>query len=194
MAKQLKIFLATDYSESAVSAERYAVELAKNTNSLLTILHVYEIPFNFPSERSAYVKATEALRKNEMLHLERHFNTLLESLGIHISELSFECIVMEGTVGKQIRKEAEQLNMDIVVVGTHGATGFRKFFLGSHTWDVIKSSHVPVLAIPKDATYTPIRKIVFATDYREGEAPGVRFLLRLSKQFDATLTMLHIME
>lgn len=192
MGKQLKIFLATDYSEAVINAERYAIQFAKNTNSFLTILHVYDIPFNFPVERSEYAKATEELRKHELQKLNQHYEKLLGLLNIKLNELNYECIVLEGTVGKQIRKESEQLHMDIVIMGTHGASGFRKFFLGSHTWDVIKKSKIPVLAIPIDALLTDIKNIVFATEYREGEIPGIYFLTKLAKQFNAELTVLHI--
>lgn len=192
MEKQLNILLATDYSEAAINAERYAVQFSRQTNAALTILHVYNIPFNFPTEHSEYAKATEELRVHELKKLNQHYDKLLRSFNIKPSEVKCECIVLEGTVGKQIRKEAERLHIDIVITGTHGANGFRKFFLGSHTWDVIKKSKIPVLAIPKDALLTDIKNIVFATEYREGEIPGIYFLSKLAKQFNAELTVLHI--
>lgn len=192
MEKQFKIFLATDYSEVVKCAERYAVQLAESTNAFLTILHVYDVPFSFPSEPTAYAQATEKLRKSELLRLKQHFNELLKSLGSNLTSENFECLVLEGAVGKQIRKEAEQSHMDLIITGTHGAGGFRKFLLGSHTWDIIKKSEVPVLAIPQDALMTDIKNIVFATEYRKGEIPGINFLVKLAKLFNAQLTILHI--
>ncbi|MGZ4034591.1 MAG: universal stress protein [Bacteroidia bacterium] len=192
MKRQLKIFLATDYSQAVINAERYAIELAKTTKSFLTILHVYEIPFSFPSEPSEYAKATEDLRKYELKKLEQHYETLLSSLDLHAAEVNCECIVLEGIVGRQIRKEAERAQMDVIITGTHGASGFRKFFLGSHTWDVIKKSKIPVMAIPKDAILTGIKNIVFATAYKEGDISGIHFLVQFAKVFNAALTILHI--
>ena len=192
MEKQLKIFLATDYSDAVMNAERYAIQFSKNTNSLLTILHVYNIPFNFPVDSAEYAKATEELRKHELLRLEQHCDQLLHSLDIKLSEVNYECIVLEGSVGKQIRKEAERSHADLIITGTHGANCVRKIFHGSHTWDVIKKSEVPVLAIPKDALLTNIKNIVFATEYREGEIPAINFLVQLAKKFKAQLTILHI--
>lgn len=192
MEKQFKIFLATDYSEAVKNAERYAIQFAESANAFLIILHVYEIPFNFPVDPVEYALATERLRKFELLRLEQHFNELLHSLDIKMNEKNFECIVLEGNVGKQIRKEAERLNMDMIIIGTHGAGGFRKFLLGSHTWDVIKKSEVPVLAIPQDAILTKIKNIVFATEYRKGEISCIHFLVQLAKYFNSELTVLHI--
>lgn len=192
MNKQYKILLATDYSEAVMNAERYAVQFAKNTNSALTILHVYDIPFNAPSQPKEYAKAAEELRKHEHQRLEQRRDEIFHSLNIKNSEMNCECIIREGHVGKQVRKEATESETDFVVIGTHGMNGFRNFFLGSHTWDVMEKSQVPVLAIPKDALFTGIKNIVFATAYREGEIPGIHFLVKIAEQFNASLTVLHI--
>jgi len=87
MEKQLKILLATDYSEAVMNAERYAVQFAKNTNSFLTILHVYDIPFNFPIEHLEYAKATEELRAHKLQKLNQHYEKLLRSLNIKTSKV-----------------------------------------------------------------------------------------------------------
>ncbi len=192
MEKQLKIILATDYSEAVMNAERYAIQFAEKTDSFLTIIHVYDIPFNFPAAHSEYAKATEELRLHELQRLTQHCERLMDSMDIRLNEDNFECVVLEGSVGKQIRKEAVLSHTDIIITGTHEANGFQKLFLGSHTWDVIKKSEIPVLAIPNDAIFSTLKNIVFATEYREGEIPGIHFLVELAKQFDAELTVLHI--
>jgi hypothetical protein len=51
---------------------------------------------------------------------------------------------------------------------------------------------MPVLAIPAEATYTPVQSIVFATEYRKGELSVIKFLTKLAEQFDAELTVLHV--
>ena len=192
MEKQLQLFLATDYSESVKNAERYAVQFAERTSSKLTMLHVYEIPFNFPSTLAEYAKATEKLREYELRKLKRHCERLLSSLDKKYQKMSYDCMVLEGSVGKQVSKEAKLIHADIIITGTHGVSGLRKFFLGSHTWDIIKRSEVPVLAVPEDASFMDIKNIVFASEYRNGEIPGIRLMIKLAKEFDAHLTVLHI--
>lgn len=192
MSKQLNIFLATDYSETVMNAERYAFEFAKKTNSSLTILHVYEIPFSFPMNSIEYIKESERLRKFELQKLKLHCETLMHSLNIKLNELSWDCLVLEGTIEKEIRTEAESAHPDLVITGTHGGSGFKDLFQASHTWKIIKQSNTPILSIPKDALLTDIKKIVFATENRDGEIPGIEFLIKMAKQFDAEVTMLHI--
>lgn len=192
MNKQLNIFLATDYSESVMNAEKYAFEFAKKANANLTILHVYEIPFSFPFESTEYVKSADRLRKFEMQKLKLHCESILHSLKIKLNEVNWECMTLEGAVGKEIRKEAERSLPDMIITGTHNNSNKISVFQSSHTWNIIKKSNVPILAIPKNALLTDIKKIVFATEYRQGEIPGIESMIKLSAKFDAELTILHI--
>ncbi|MBA3706527.1 MAG: universal stress protein, partial [Bacteroidetes bacterium] len=98
----------------------------------------------------------------------------------------------EGSVAKQILKQVRESDIDFIIIGTNGESGFQKFLLGSHTWEVIKKSGIPVFALPKDVLYTGVKNIVFATEYRDGELPGIKFLIQLAEQFNAELTILHI--
>jgi len=192
MKANYKILLATDYSEAVMNAERYAVQLAKSTQSVLSLMHVYQVPFSTPTDPIGFEQTLDQIYRAEQNRLEMHRSQLFKSLNISENEISSECIIREGSAGEQIRQEARNSNCDFIVVGTHGVSGFREVFFGSHAWDVIKKSSVPVLAIPKDALFTGIKHIVFGTEYREGELPVINFLTQLAKQFDATLTVFHV--
>jgi nucleotide-binding universal stress UspA family protein len=193
MEKKFKILLVTDYSESVMSAECFAVQFSKNTMSDLTMFHAYQVPLGAtPPEPEDFAIVSVDIKKSELRTLEQHQVKLFKSLNVTEKDLKCECIVAEGSAGKEIRREAEELEMDFIVMGTHGASGFREFFLGSHTWDVIKKATVPVFAIPKDVLFSGIKNIVFATDYREGEVSVINFLVQFSKQFNAAVTVLHI--
>lgn len=193
MKKHLKILLATDYSEAVKSAEHYAIELAKSTPSTLTFLHVCEFPLSQTTARtSTYINAHKEWFDREKKRLEQHKNNLLELLKINSHNFPFDCIVSEGTVSKQVKQEAENINADLIIVGTYGITGFRELLFGTHAWEIIKKSAVPVIAVPKDALFTGIRNIVFGTEYREGEIPVINFLTEFAARFDASITVLHI--
>jgi nucleotide-binding universal stress UspA family protein len=189
------LLLATDYSEAVMNAERYAVQFAKATNARLIFFHVFPTPVLFPSQSVEYVKNIdpEKIVLAEKKRLAIHRDELFKTLHVNKETLASECIVLEGTnVGKEIRKAADESHVNFIIVGTHGVSGFRELFLGSHSWDVIRKSNVPVLAIPKEALFAGIQNIVFGTAYREEEFPVMDFLIRLAKQFDATLTVLHV--
>lgn len=191
MDTKYKILLATDYSEAVMNAERYAAQFAKATNSILSFLHVYEAPLPPPKITMSYQDMLDNAKAQKTVELEKHRDALFASLGIKPGEINNECIVREGIAGKQIRNEAKESDVDFIIVGTHGVSGFREVFFGSHSWDVIKKSSVPVIAVPKDALFTGFKHIVFGTEYREGEIPVLVFLTQFAKHFVAEVTVLH---
>jgi len=190
--KHFKFLIATDYSKAVMNAERYAVRLAKETGSTLTFLHVYQIPITLPSQPMEFAADAEALHHSHLAKLEQHKNELFHSLKINLHDVPGECIVCEGSVGKQISKTADECHSNFIIVGTHGASGFKKTFIGSHSWDTIRESTIPVLAVPEHALYTGIKKMVFGTSYREEEISVLNFLTTFASLFDAELTVLHV--
>lgn len=189
---QFNILLATDFSEEVKNAERYAVQFALMTGSKMTILHIYKIPLSVPADREGFAHVAFDLKKHEYQRLERHCIELFRSLGITKDQVPYECIVEEGSIANEINREAERLHADIIITGTHRENGFWDFFRKNHTWGLMKKADIPVLTIPKDGNLTSIRKIVFATEYREGELPALKFLAELAKNFDAELVVLNV--
>jgi len=192
MKQYFKILLATDYSNEVMNAERYAVQFAKSTHSILTLYHSYNPPLPPPKITMSYNEALRNSKSTEIKKLNRHRDELFHSLNINSGEINHECIVKEGNAGNQICREAKESEVDLIFVGSHGESGFRDVLFGSSTWNVIRRSPVPVLVIPKDALFTGIKHIVFGTEYREGEISALTFLAQFAKHFDAELTVLHV--
>lgn len=193
MEKQFKILLATDYSDSVMNAERYAVQLARSLSASLTFLHVYQFPISAaPTRVLDYAKVRSDFEQSELKCLEHHRQNIFHTLGMRMDALQTECVVREGKVGREVRLEARDAEMDFVIVGTHGTSRLRKMFYGTHAWDVMRRSSVPVLAVPKEALFTDIRRIVFATEYREGELPVINYITQLAARFHADVTVLHV--
>ncbi|MGZ3866689.1 MAG: universal stress protein [Bacteroidia bacterium] len=186
------ILLATDYSDAAINAEKYAIEFARDTHSFLRVLYVFpRIDANEEGitelEKTDYNPAF-----SELARLKSHFLKTLRLLHIKPEEIDFECVVREGSASQQIKAETIEVPHDFIIMGTHGAGWMKKLFLGSHTWDVIKKCGTPVLAIPPDARFTKPKEIVFATEYREGELPVLNFLTQIAARLHSNLTILHM--
>lgn len=178
MPHRFKILLATDYSQAVMNAERYAIEFARYTNSILIFFHVC-------SEKQKPNKEVELKR------LDEHRKEMFKALNIENDQLTYECVLGTGDIEKQVHEYAENLCVDFIVIGTHGATGFREVFFGSHSWNLINKSNLPVLAIPEHALFTGIKHIVFGTEYREGEIAILNFLVQFAKHFSACITVVH---
>ncbi|CAN5532599.1 hypothetical protein BH23BAC1_BH23BAC1_33470 [soil metagenome] len=71
-----------------------------------------------------------------------------------------------GLLDENIKALSEELDIDLVVMGTTGATGLKEVFLGSNTSHAIENLDCPVLAIPEHTKFSPINKIFYATDFQ----------------------------
>ncbi len=194
MHKQLNILVATDYSEAIMNAEHFAVQLARNDGIFLRFLHVFAAPGfdqvgSFEAEKIDRPPAFYELNK-----LKEHVAKLLVSMNCKPGEVKYECLVREGSPARQIEAEIKESIPDFVLMGAHGAAGFREFVLGSQAWKVVKKGGAPVFVLPKDTFYTGIKNIVYAAEYRDGELPVINFLSQFAARFNATVTLLHITE
>lgn len=193
MTQQLRLLLATDYSESAISAEYYAVQLAKNAGCVLRVLHVFNPPLAEPVTTFDQAKIDYNPLVYETQRLEEHMQKLLDHFSIDLNSINIQCIVREGmNAATHIIEEAEESDADLIIAGTHGAGIIHKALLGSHTWSIIKKSRIPVLAVPEGSLFRPVNKMVFATEYREGEFTAIQLLIQMARQLDASITVLHV--
>jgi nucleotide-binding universal stress UspA family protein len=141
-----KILFCTDFSENSYWAFTYALNLAKNYNSKLFILHVTPVP-TCPEQLTIYLPP-EKLRglmiaqKNE---LEKELNThYLRNL----SEIkNHKVLFKEGEPFMEIIQMAKKESVNLIVMGTHGRTGLDHVLFGSTAEKVVRKSPCPVLTI-----------------------------------------------
>ena len=103
----------------------------------------------------------------------------------------------EGNPAQEITQEAERLPADLLILGTHGKSGFQRFFLGSVTEKVLRSTRVPVLIIPPTVTEpgSPVYKTILCPlDFSEASTHALGYALSLAKEADARLILLHVVE
>jgi nucleotide-binding universal stress UspA family protein len=115
-----------------------------------------------------------------------------------------EAAVCEGHVPDSILAFAVSHQIDLIVMGTHGRHGFDHLLLGSVTERVLRKARCPVLAVrrpardfvaPSDAVEAVhLHKIVFATDFSEHADHALGYALSLAQEYEAELTLLHVLE
>jgi universal stress protein A len=141
-----KIILATDFSEASQDAIIYAKWLSGSLAAELKVLHVFEpkgwmvpSPYYYTPGFEEWVDASiENVRQKGKEALE----TLAKSFGPHA-----ETIFIEGHPGKEIVQAAAEQNADLLILGTHGYTGWNHLTLGSIAEYVVRHSPCPVLTI-----------------------------------------------
>jgi nucleotide-binding universal stress UspA family protein len=185
------ILVPTDFSETANNALNYAIELAKKENSKLILLHIFHI-----EPTVSYIDIPLPDSDTNSLE-EKWLNKLrtLETKVKHASDkLQTELVARLDLAVDGIVKEAEEKNVDLIVMGTTGVSGLKEIFLGSNAARVIERAHCPVIAVPAEASYQHLKKITYASNYREIDIEAIQKLIEIAEPFHAQVNVLHIYE
>lgn len=136
------ILVAVDFSDSSEAALAYAVELAKPLGAKLVVMHSYELPvYGFPD--GALVASVEVATR-----IMQGAQTGLEGMvERYKSEAQLDTIVRQGVPWEEVRAVAEEVDADMIVIGTHGRKGIARALLGSVAEKILRTSTRPVLAI-----------------------------------------------
>jgi nucleotide-binding universal stress UspA family protein len=141
-----KILCPTDFSETSKKALNYAIELTKAFNAELEILHVQldeaqVVAFYLPEATINNVK--KELEESTKQQLEDFCNNLRHDL----EQINYTKKIIKGVPHIEIIQEAKATNADLIVIGTHGRSGFEHVLFGSTTEKVIRKSPCPVLSV-----------------------------------------------
>ena len=191
-----KILIPTDLSSNASNAISYAFQLFRNSNVQFYVLHVNHPIIDMPTSSIEFMSPTtypDLVSQKKMV--EKQIFKVIEKLNSKDDNFNFEIENEIGFAGDVIVSKAQELNCDLIIMGTKGATGLSQFFIGSVTASVMRKSAVSVLVIPENFTFEKLEKIVFATDY-EGisNKKTLQPLFELARMFDAKVMMFHAIE
>ncbi len=182
------ILVPIDFSENAMSAVNYAGALAKHLQLDLHLVHAIHNPV---ADINSSIILLEILMDNAKIianqKLAATAETLKEQFGITPKiHMDF------GLAADYIIKESENLDVDLIVMGTSGASGFVDSLFGSVTSSVIKRGKKPVMAIPDEAKYEKVKVITMANDHQESMAFEMSFIHNLAQKMESRLDIIFI--
>jgi nucleotide-binding universal stress UspA family protein len=189
-----QILFPTDFSEAANTAFIYALKFADSFGAELLILHVYDLPIvETPPLPESTKEIFDIVEMNQFESFRDELPTLHKLAEEHnLGHISLRNTLLYGDLVYNINKLCEDEQIDLIVMGTKGASGLKETFLGSTTASVITNAKVPVLGIPADADYEPINNIVFTTQYKDKDNDALRNALEIAGKFKAKLQCLYI--
>ncbi len=177
----------TDFSDNAKHAIDYALRFNEKMNAKIILFHSYvvpvystDIPIVVPQDaelRQASEEAMERLR----LHFKKEY-----------PKTEFLTEVQQGYPEDEIVMAADRLKVDMIIMGTQGASGLREALVGTISAAVMEQANCPVMAVPAESNFKPYKKIVFATNYAEGDFHYIEQVLEFAKPYSADLVLLHI--
>lgn len=183
-----KILVPTDFSDNAENALKVAAQIARARKSELILLHMLELPsqggdaivtsHNIP-ELMLFKKV--AIEKLDDLMDAEYLD------GLEVSEIIQFEMAFDG-----IMNISKKNDVDLIVMGSHGASGFKEMFIGSNAEKVVRSSEVPVLIIKKEVQEFKVNSFVFASDFSEEIKKPFQKALEIADLFGAHIHLVRI--
>ena len=199
MVRIKHILCPIDFSEFSRHAFDRAVAIATGAGASVTAVHVAPIqtvPF-YPYREPRGVEAlmlSEGDRDKLLAELKR-FLAIDESIGVPLA-----CEVLDApNVHHEILALADRLHADLIVMGTHGRSGFQRLLLGSVTEKVLRTARAPVLTVGAAADAVPaagssFTRILCAVDFSDCSITALRYAASLAETAGADLTALYVIE
>jgi len=182
------VLFATDLSDAASAAIPYAKEIAKRYGAHLFVLHVRPPIVNPMTPPQTWASTEEAAKTQD----ERH----RKERKAQFAEANVDVLVQEGDIQSVLAPTINKEKIDLVVIGTRGRSGVKKFFLGSVAEEIFRQVPCPVLTVGPHAPSAfavdgSPRNILYATDFSAESQLAASYAVSLAQEFQASLTLIH---
>ncbi len=185
-----KILFATDFSKNAERAFGYALNLARNHGSKITMLHIFDIPtsWDFPLTEDPL-----EMKKQEIRASEKKLTDLVQKYIGSDEILTFDYLVLENmSVINGILEGIKKSDAEILVLGNKGASKVKEILVGSTTKALLEKSPIPVFAVPEDVRLFQLKKVLFASDFQKGDLRALKLCVQLLKPFHPEIHVIHV--
>lgn len=179
------ILVPIDFSENAMLALDHAVYLGKHLNAPLTLLHIHEtqnlsstirkLLFSHPSDEVVLDKTVTEKLEEVAEGVRKHAN------------ISVATATAKGRISRKILDHIENSETDLVVMGTHGASGMENFLAGSNTFNVISNAKCPVISVTSSSGSKGIKDIVLPLDLTKETRQKVDEACVFARKFGSTI-------
>lgn len=184
-----KILVPTDFSEHAAYALKVAAQIARKNNAEIILLHMLELPHQGGDAGTGAGHDVPEIMLFKNRAIERLEDLMDEEYldGIEVSEvIQFEK-AFDG-----VMKISKKNEVDFIVMGSHGASGFNEMFIGSNTEKVVRYSDVPVLVIKNETDAFNADNFVFASDFSDEVKKPFAKMLQFANAYNSHLHLVMI--
>ncbi|QFZ55210.1 universal stress protein [Oceanihabitans sp. IOP_32] len=182
-----KIVVPIDFSEHSEFALLAAAQLAKKFNAELLVLHMLELSDNLLSE-SDELKGEKAVFFFKLA--EQKFLSFLDK--DYLQGIKITPIVKRFKVFSEVNDVATNHDADLIVMGSHGASGLKEMFVGSNTERVVRYAEIPVLVIKNKLENVDFKNVVFACDFSEESIIAYLKASRLFEKMGAKMNLVYV--
>jgi nucleotide-binding universal stress UspA family protein len=187
-----RIAIPTDFSDNAYKAAYFALEMFKGQPCRFYLTHTYTPAFyraEYLLHSPGQIGLGDFYREKVMKKL-RKFQKQLELKASDSHE--FFCHAAFNSLAEELNDMGRKETLDLVIMGTQGATGAKEVLFGTHAVQVLHKASCPVLVIPEEAEVGSVEHVLFPTDYTPNyEQLPLKVLLHILERPGVTLHVLH---
>jgi nucleotide-binding universal stress UspA family protein len=196
-----RVLCPVDFSEFSRRGLSYAIALARWYRSTVTVLHVHRDLPHVDMIPSLTVGPARRIMLDEIERagiLEAERTLVREAVP---GDVPVEVALEEGgEPPRVILERACALDADLIVMGSHGRSGYERLLLGSVTEKILHKAPCPVMVVPHRAEHpTPVgdvqfRRILCGIDFSDCSLAALEYALSVAEEADAQLTLVHVIE
>jgi len=181
------ILVPVDFSKGSMHALEYAINIVNKIGGDLRILHVrksksYDQPFILKGSEKSYSKTVDEFCNEILGHYKEQYK----------GKSSFDYIITTGKIYKNVIDEAEKLDAGLIVMGTHGVSGFEELWVGSNSYRVVSKASCPVLTIRHGFKKKNVKKIILPIDVYKNTRQKVPVVAELAQKLGAEVHVLDV--
>ncbi len=190
MATIKNILIPTDFSETANLAVAHGANMAKLFNAKIYLLHAVEanIPIGAPGEPALVIEA-DNIYNDAVAQLKKIADELTQKYQVEIAT-----IAVNGKPAAAVAEAVKENNIDIIVMGTHGASGFEEFFIGSNAHKVVNLATCPVISIQVNSKNVGFSNIVAPISNSTHSRQKINNIIELAAKYNSTVHLLGLLE
>lgn len=183
-----KILVPTDFSEQAENALKVAAQLAKKYDSEIYLLHMLELPMQEMDVMNTPSALPEAMFFMKLA--QQRFESLLAK--DYLKGIKVHDIVKNYPSFRGIIDTCHEHDVNLIIMGSYGASGFQEMFIGSNAEKVVRTSDIPVLVIKNNHAEFSIDRFLFASDFKKDNKETYRQATEFAVAFGAKMYLLMV--
>lgn len=181
------ILIPTDFSSTARDAMKYAVNLLGREHTYV-LFNAYEEPH---ASAGSIISLKKILSESSEEALREEVEYVRSAMGFN--DLDLKVVSEYGGPAQALNAYADSNKVDMIAIGTTGASGLKDIMIGSVASSVLKSASCPVLAVPSGVAYYPLKHILLAADLRgKSNEESLSIFFELARQHQSKVTILTV--
>lgn len=182
------ILVPVDFSQCSLDAFNVAVNVAKQTEAKLNV--IANVPDNY-RKFAAYEFPLEFLSKEVFDEWVQEKKEVLDNISAK-QNIGYTIFTTRGNLVEEVKQLVDENEFDLIIMGTHGASGLKQYTIGSNTQQIMRNVDVPVFAVKHAEEKVYFKNIVFLSNFNEVDIEPYKWTTELAAYYNAHIHLLNI--